>query len=177
MSQAGNLSTSSSLPVTVPTTFHTNSGDATPAANAITISGGTGITTSGSGSTVTITSTGLVKITSGTVDFTQTGATLITANGSHPFVIITYVCYLPVLTGFSADGLLSIGWTNPAYDDFTSFQGTLILLQGQYALGQLESSVAPTFPVPANTSVYINITSGMVATTATGTVTLIGYYL
>lgn len=38
----------------VPLTFHTDSGDATPAANAITIHGGTNINTSGVGSTVTV---------------------------------------------------------------------------------------------------------------------------
>lgn len=39
----------------VPLSFSTDSGSATPAANTITIAGGTGITSSGSGSTVTIT--------------------------------------------------------------------------------------------------------------------------
>lgn len=39
----------------VPTTFDGDSGSATPAANTITIAGGTGITTAGAGSTITVT--------------------------------------------------------------------------------------------------------------------------
>ncbi len=56
-----------SASASTPTSFATNSGTATPAANVITIVGGTGITTSGSGSTVTVsaTSTGLVETLTG----------------------------------------------------------------------------------------------------------------
>lgn len=43
---------------TVPTTFHTDSGDAIPSANQVTFHGTGGITTSGSGSTVTINGSG-----------------------------------------------------------------------------------------------------------------------
>jgi hypothetical protein len=56
VSVAGNAGTSTltiSVAGTVPTVFHTDSGDATPAANAITMHGGSNISTSGAGSTVT----------------------------------------------------------------------------------------------------------------------------
>ncbi len=56
MSQAGILSVSSGiLPPTVPLAFTTDSGVAVPAANNLNVLGGVGATTSGSGSTITIT--------------------------------------------------------------------------------------------------------------------------
>jgi len=56
MSQGGVI-TATSNP-SLPTSFVTNSGTATPSGNSLNILGGTGITVSGSGSTVTITATG-----------------------------------------------------------------------------------------------------------------------
>lgn len=56
MSQAGIINTSSGpVPPTVPTQFTTDSGIAVPAANNLNVFGGTGATTSGAGSTITIT--------------------------------------------------------------------------------------------------------------------------
>lgn len=54
MSQAGILNSTSSSP-TIPTQFTTDSGIAVPAANNLNVFGGTGIATSGAGSTITIT--------------------------------------------------------------------------------------------------------------------------
>lgn len=56
MSQAGqNNSSAGPVPPSVPTQFTTDSGIAVPAANNLNVFGGTGATTSGSGSTITIT--------------------------------------------------------------------------------------------------------------------------
>jgi hypothetical protein len=59
VSQAGPLNNNSgSVPPDVPITFVTNSGDATAASNVIEILGSAGVTTTGSGNVITITSTG-----------------------------------------------------------------------------------------------------------------------
>ena len=57
MSQSGSISGggSGTIPGTVPESFVTNSGTATASNNVLNVLGGTGITTSGSGNTVTIT--------------------------------------------------------------------------------------------------------------------------
>lgn len=62
MSQSGPLNIATNSP-SIPTSFVTNSGTATPAANTLNILGGTDITTSGSGNTVTITFTGALNLT------------------------------------------------------------------------------------------------------------------
>lgn len=59
MSQSGIANLSTSTP-TIPTSFTTDSGTAIPSANVIDINGGTGITTSGLGNVITITSTSSV---------------------------------------------------------------------------------------------------------------------
>ncbi len=54
MSQFWQGVTAGSLPPSVATTYHTDSGDAVPAANILNVFGGTGTSTTGSGNTITI---------------------------------------------------------------------------------------------------------------------------
>jgi len=58
MSQAGRLNTVAVTPGDVATAYITNAGTAVPAVNILNVLGGTGITTSGAGNTITITNTG-----------------------------------------------------------------------------------------------------------------------
>jgi len=55
MSEFHIISTSAPPPPSVPTTFHTDNGDAVPALNILNVVGGNGASTSGSGNTVTVT--------------------------------------------------------------------------------------------------------------------------
>lgn len=82
-----------STTATVPTTFHTDSGDATPALHAITLAGSGSITTSGAGSTITTALTGMtnhaVLVGAGTSTLTKlavgtNGQVLIAATGADP---------------------------------------------------------------------------------------------
>jgi hypothetical protein len=57
MSQAGIITSTDNNPA-IPTVFHTNSGDAIPSGNALSVLGAAGTLTSGSGSTITITVSG-----------------------------------------------------------------------------------------------------------------------
>ncbi len=87
MSQAGLIDIEGSNPQ-IPTEFDTDSGSAVPIGNVLEILGGAGITTSGSGNTVTIELSGggssidSVAVQTGTSPITPDGSGLITINGA-----------------------------------------------------------------------------------------------
>ena len=65
---------------TLATTYTTDSGNATPAADVINILGGTNVTTSGAGSTVTITATGSLIVDVTALDTTDTPYTVLSTD-------------------------------------------------------------------------------------------------
>lgn len=71
MSQAGTINSSTTVNPAVPTSFVEDIGIAVPVANILNILGGVGITTSGSGNTVTITNSGIVT----SLQFTEDSGT------------------------------------------------------------------------------------------------------
>lgn len=107
----------------VPDTFTTDSGNAIPALNVINVLGGTGMSTSGSGNTVTVTLTTPVTVANG-----GTGATtltgVLTGNGTSAFTASAVTQY-NVLVGAASNLITSIA---PA-----ATSGTPLISQGASA--------------------------------------------
>ena len=112
------------LPPSVPTSFVTNSGTATPVANVIDIVGGTGITTSGSGDTVTISLTGTgatetltgntggaISPTANNINTLGTGSITIAGSGSTLTTQLTGLTNHAVLVGAGTATITKIGPT------------------------------------------------------------------
>lgn len=100
---AGNTTITASS--TTPLIFHTDSGDATPAANAITIAGtaAQGISTSGSGSTVTITAANATSTQKGVAKFDSTNFTVTAGNVTSNALTVT------AGTGLTGGGSVNLG--------------------------------------------------------------------
>lgn len=134
----------------IPTSFHTQAGTATPAAGVLTINGANGLSTSGAGSTVTITGAGTLAqdfITSpatgtavpaaGVITFTGAGGTIVSAAGST----ITITESGAVSNSFStqsgtatpAAGVLTINGSNGIT---TSGAGSTVTITGTGSLAQ-----------------------------------------
>ena len=111
---AGSITLSSTA--TVPISFPTDGGTATPAANALTIAGGTGVTTSGAGATVTIDIDSPVSVANG-----GTGATTLTDGG----VVIGSGTGAVTVLGQATNGQLVIGSTgsDPVLASITAGSG------------------------------------------------------
>jgi hypothetical protein len=131
----------------VPLSFGTDSGTATPSANTITIAGGTGITTSGSGSTVTITASG-----------SNNGAILATGSSGSA-------------TTFTQAG--SVFWTSPfmgsgatAQADVQSIVPRSGTLQNLYVY-----SANNTSTTDVAVTVYVNSVATAITTTVTALTT------
>lgn len=146
---AGTLTISASS--TSPLVFHTDGSDATPAANAITIAGGVGLTSTGSGSTVTVNLDSPVTVANGgTGDTTLTSHGVLYGNGTSPVGI----------TAAGTDGQVLIGATGlaPAFGTITGSAG-ITLTPGANSLAI--SNVNIPNSALQNSSITIN-TSGII---------------
>lgn len=124
MSQAGVISVEDNNPQ-IPTEFVTNSGNAIPLANVIDILGGTGITTSGSGNTITITNTaagstetltgntgGAISPVANNINTVGTGSITIAGSGNTLTTQLTGLTNHAIQVGAGTATLTQVGPTN-----------------------------------------------------------------
>lgn len=107
--------------------FPTDSGTATPAANILTISGGTGISTSGSGSTVTITLDTPVSVANGGSGATTlTDGGVLVGSGTSAITALSVGTNGQLLVGStSADPVFATVSSSDSTIEFTTGAGTL----------------------------------------------------
>lgn len=170
MSQAGILDIESANPQ-IPTSFTTDSGTAIPLVNNLEILGGDGITTSGSGKTITVTLDNPVNVSLGGTGLSSIplGAMLV-GSGSNPLL----------LTSALTNGQLLIGDTStsiPVPATLTAGAGMTITNSPGAILLESSGSVAITYDADSGSAVAVGgiITfaggTGLTSSAAASTVT------
>lgn len=145
---------------------HTDSGDVTPASNAITLTGTNGITTSGSGSTASVNLTVPVIVAhGGTGDTSLTAHNVLIGEGTNPIAFAAP-------TSTSGIALVSTGTTtDPAFGTVTvpgGGTGATSFTAHTVLLGEGSSAIGMAGP-GANNSIFMGVTSSDPIFTTTGT--------
>ncbi len=178
MSQISVPLAGSSSPGNVPTSVVTDSGIATPAANVLNIVGASGTVTSGSGNTVTVTSTAngnTFALVSPIINFklvTVTTLFSIPVGVRFAPVFAQYIC--ESATAANGNSIFSIGWTPATYNNYISdsFNPTTASMSQLFQTGS-----TPVTLFPANTDIKINVTSADTGTALTGRIVIYGIYI
>ncbi len=139
--------------------FVTNSGTATPSAGVLNVVGGTNITTSGSGSTVTINLAATIPVSLG-----GTGDTSLTAHG----VLVGEGTSAVAVTAVGSNGQVLIGATaaDPAFATLTSTGGTITFTAGANTLNLEADSGGLVWTVITGASQALVKTNGYFANNA-----------
>ena len=150
---------------TIPTTFNADAGSATPSANAITFSGGTGISTSATGATVTINANSATSAAKGIVQL----ATLAEVKtGTDAAKVLTPSTFTGYMSDLNFSGFVS--WSAGApYWSTTGTTFNLLVGGTGYILGGLitwlgSQSIALT--VKSVNWIYINSSGNIAVTTS-----------
>lgn len=118
----------------------------------------------------------IVVHTSATIDYTTAADIVIFTNGASRFVPLYYTFVTDNLVNYSGDGLYSLGFTNPDYNDYAeaNFElddinqfSTFIVDTGGGASGYTS--------LPATTDLVLKIISPMTADVATGRLFVFGF--
>lgn len=144
--------------------FPTDAGIATAAGGLLNIFGGTNISTTGVGNTVTVNFNGILPVSSGgTGVATLTDGGVLVGSGTNPVTV----------TAVGTDGQVLIGATgaDPAFATLTSADGTIVFAPGANTLDLgTGGAVADNFPTDAGTAIpaagILNILGGTGITTS-----------
>ncbi len=95
-----------------------------------------------------------------------------------PFIVTEIIAYGFDLSGTIGSPIVNFGWTAAAYSDLISGFSGFPSMQGNYAGTDISTGFSDIPPVPAATSLRINVTvADATATTNTQTIHIIGFYL
>lgn len=119
----------------------------------------------------------LIHFTKTAINFKSTGATTIftTDNGTERFYPMFLNIEMTAATLITIVGAISVGQNSASYNDILAIS-TLTGVTAANKMLVFNTSLAATSSIAANTDVKINVTTGFTATTATGKITLFGYY-
>jgi hypothetical protein len=169
----------STSPSNVPTSFVTDNGTAIPLANVLNVLGASGTVTSGSGNTVTVTSTAngnVFALVSPIINFKiVTVTTLFSIPIGFRFAPVFTQMICESATAANINGNFSVGWTPATYSDYiasNSFGPNVANMSELYQTGS-----TPVTLFPSNTDIKINVTSADTGTALTGRIVIYGIYI